>query len=46
MQKTKVAVGTLSQLPKTGILGRYKISCDIVTTDPPSFIKRMAKILG
>ena len=33
MQQAKVAVGTLSQLAKTSILGRYKIKCDKVTLD-------------
>lgn len=33
MQQAKVAVGTLSQLAKTSILGRYKISWNNVPTD-------------
>ena len=39
-----MAVVTLSQLPKSSILGRYKIKCDNVTLDPPSFIKSWDKV--
>lgn len=44
MQQAKVAVVTLSQLAKSSILGRYKIKCDNVTLDPPSFIKSWDKV--
>ncbi len=39
MQQAKVAVGTMSQLAKTSILGRYKIKWDFVPLDPPTFIE-------
>lgn len=39
-----MAVVTLSQLAKSSILGRYKIKCDNVTLDPPSFIKSWDKV--
>ena len=44
MQQAKVAVGTMSQLAKTSILGRYKIKWDFVPLDPPSFIKSWDKV--
>ena len=44
MQQAKVAVVTLSQLAKSSILGRYKIKCDNVTLDPPSFNKSWDKV--
>lgn len=34
-----MAVGTMSQLAKTSILGRYKIKWDFVPLDPPTFIE-------
>lgn len=39
MQQAKVAVGTMSKLAKTSILGRYKIKWDFVPLDPPTFIE-------
>ena len=39
MQQAKVAVGTMSQLAKTSILGRYKNKWDFVPLDPPTFIE-------
>lgn len=39
-----MAVGTMSQLAKTSILGRYRIKWDNVTLDPPSFIKSWDKV--